>query len=143
MSLVLLLNAAAALYMTGVIWFVQVVHYPLFDGVAAADWPAYHARHTRRTGYVVAPVMIVELATAALLVFDRPDGVGAGLALAGLVLAIAAWILTLGVATPDHGRLSGGWDARIARRLVTVGWGRTAAWTAHAAVALAMVAQAA
>ncbi len=142
MSVVLLLNAAAALYMTGVIWFVQVVHYPLFDGVAAADWPAYHARHTQRTGYVVAPVMLVELATAALLVLDRPDGVPAGLAVAGLVLAVAAWVLTLGVATPDHGRLSGGWDGRIARRLVTLGWARTVAWTAHGAVALAMIAQA-
>jgi hypothetical protein len=68
--------------------------------------------------------------------------VPAGLAVAGLVLAVAAWILTLGVATPDHGRLSRGWDGRIARRLVALGWGRTAAWTAHAAVALAMIAQA-
>jgi hypothetical protein len=141
-SLVLLLNAAAALYMTGVIWFVQVVHYPLFDGIASADWPAYHARHTQRTGYVVAPVMVVELATAALLVLDRPDDVPAALAATGLALAIAAWILTLGVATPDHGRLARGWDTRIARRLVTVGWARTAAWSAHSAVALAMIAQA-
>ena len=138
----LTVNAAAALFMCGVIWFVQVVHYPLFDGVAAGDWPAYHRRHTTRTGYVVAPVMIAELAAAALLVLTAPAGVSEGLAVAGLTLAVATWVLTLGLATRDHGRLSDGWDARIARRLVTVGWGRTLAWSAHGAVALAMLAQA-
>jgi hypothetical protein len=139
---VLLVNAATALAMTGVIWFVQVVHYPLFDGVAPADWPAYHDRHTTRTGYLVAPLMVAEIASSALLVLDRPDGVTAGLAVTGLVLAAITWLLTLGVATRDHGRLSTGWDARIARRLVSAGWGRTAAWTAHGAVALAMLAHA-
>lgn len=29
----LLVHAAVTLYMTGVIWFVQVVHYPLFSCV--------------------------------------------------------------------------------------------------------------
>ena len=31
--LLLLLHAAATLFMTGLIWFVQVVHYPLFARV--------------------------------------------------------------------------------------------------------------
>ena len=142
MSAVLLLCAASALFMTGVIWFVQVVHYPLFDGVPPGAWAAYHARHTTRTGYVVSGPMLVELVTAAWLVADRPAGVPASLAVAGLACAVVAWALTLGVATPDHGRLARGWDARVARRLVTLGWGRTAAWTAHAALALVMIAAA-
>jgi hypothetical protein len=141
-SAVLLLCAASALVMTGVIWFVQVVHYPLFDGVPPAAWPAYHARHTRRTGHVVIGPMVVELATAVALVADRPAGVPASLTIAGLACAVAAWALTLGVASPDHGHLGRGWDARVARRLVVLGWGRTAAWTGHAAVALAMLAAA-
>ncbi len=31
---VLYLHAAATIFMTGLIWFVQVVHYPLFSEVA-------------------------------------------------------------------------------------------------------------
>jgi len=142
-SSVLLLCAASALVMTGVIWFVQVVHYPLFDGVPPAAWKAYHARHTMRTGYVVIGPMVVELVTAVLLVVERPAGVPAGLAVAGLACALAAWALTLAVASPDHARLADAWDERIARRLVRLGWGRTVAWTAHAVIALAMLAQAA
>lgn len=38
--------------MTGLIGFVQVVHYPLFDGVGKSDFAAYEAQHTWRTGFV-------------------------------------------------------------------------------------------
>jgi hypothetical protein len=138
-SVILLLCAASSLVMTGVIWFVQVVHYPLFDGVPADAWPAYHDRHTTRVTVVVAGPMLVELGTAVSLVLDRPAGVPAGLTAAGLACAAAAWALTLAVASPDHGRLAGNWDPRVARRLVTAGWGRTAAWTAHAALTLVML----
>ena len=127
--------AFAALAMTGVIWFVQIVHYPLFGAVGAPAWPAYHAAHTRRTGWVVAPLMIAELATAlAIAVRD-----GGALATAGAALAATTWLATFALAVPDHGRLERGYDARVARRLVTAGWLRTAAWTAHGVVALAIV----
>jgi hypothetical protein len=139
----LALSAASALVMTGVIWFVQLVHYPLFERVGEPAWSAYHAGHTARTGVLVAPLMVLELATAAwLALVDRPGGVSGGLALAGLLLAAATWALTLGVASPDHGRLAERWRPELARRLVTIGWARTAAWTAHGAVALVMLAQA-
>ena len=41
----LLANAAATLFMTGLIWFVQVVHYPLFAFVSGPGAAAYAARH--------------------------------------------------------------------------------------------------
>ena len=127
--------AFSALYMTGVIWFVQVVHYPLFLRVGEDGWGAYHAQHTQRTGWVVAPVMIVELASAAILVLEKADA----LAVAGLVLAALTWVFTFGLAVPRHSRLEHGFDARLARQLVTTGWLRCAAWTAHGVVALALL----
>lgn len=130
-----LICAFSALAMTGVIWFVQIVHYPLFGAVGRAQWPSYHAGHTRRTGYVVAPLMLAELASAAVLAARDQTT----LAVAGLVLAAATWALTFGVAVPLHGRLEHAFDARTARRLVTAGWARTAAWTAHGCVALALL----
>jgi hypothetical protein len=39
MVLLLLANAAATFFMVGVIWFVQVVHYPLFARVGTLDFP--------------------------------------------------------------------------------------------------------
>jgi hypothetical protein len=123
--------------MTGVIWFVQLVHYPLFDLVGRDAWPPYHAAHTRRTGWAVMPMMIAELGSAAVLVAQDATA----LTVAGVVLAALTWVFTFGLAVPDHGRLEHAYDPGPARRLVTLGWLRCAAWTAHGAVALAIVSQ--
>lgn len=133
----MLLNAIcafSALAMTGVIWFVQIVHYPLFAAVGGPAWPAYHAAHTRRTGWVVAPLMIAELASAALIALRDASA----LSVAGLALAAITWVATFALAVPDHRRLERAFDAAPARRLVSAGWVRTAAWTAHGIVALAI-----
>jgi hypothetical protein len=131
-----LVCAFSAVAMTGVIWFVQLVHYPLFAAVGDGAWPAYHEDHTRRVTYVVAPLMVAELTSAAVLAGSEPTA----LTLAGLVLAAVTWLLTFALAVPGHRRLERGFDGAVARRLVSAGWARTAAWTAHGAVALALLA---
>ena len=47
--LVLLLQVVTTLFMVGVIWFVQVVHYPLMAHVGRAEAVAYEKSHTHRT----------------------------------------------------------------------------------------------
>jgi hypothetical protein len=75
MVLLLLAHAAATLFMVGVIWFVQVVHYPLFARVGTPDFSTYSIRHTRLTGLVVGPAMLLEAATAVALVVWTPPGI--------------------------------------------------------------------
>lgn len=58
--------------MVGVIWFVQVVHYPLFVRVGPSGFSTYSGAHSRLTGYVVGPPMLVEMATAIPLLVVRP-----------------------------------------------------------------------
>jgi hypothetical protein len=53
--------------MTGLIWFVQVVHYPLFDEVGQAQFTSYEARHTNLTTIVVVVPMFIELISSAAL----------------------------------------------------------------------------
>ena len=65
-------HAAATGVMTGLIWFVQVVHYPLLARVGAASFVEYERAHVRRTTWVVAPAMLVEAATAIVLPFVSP-----------------------------------------------------------------------
>ena len=67
-----LLNVLSTLFMTGLIWFVQVVHYPLFNGVGLADFADYEKRHSDLTTYIVIVPMFAELISAALLVWQRP-----------------------------------------------------------------------
>ena len=77
-------GAFSASAMAGIIWYVQLVHYPLFAEVGADAWFVYHADHERRTGWVVAPLMVVELGSAAAIVIVGGHG---ALAVAGLLLA--------------------------------------------------------
>ena len=67
-GIILIAHAAATLYMTGLIWFVQVVHYPLMAAVGRDGFAAYESAHARLTTFVVAPGMLVEALCAGLLV---------------------------------------------------------------------------
>lgn len=141
MTLLLITLLAAAL-MAGLSWFVSVVHYPLFARVGEAGWRGYHDAHRTRTAVVVVGPMVVELGGSALIVFDRPDGVGAVAALASLALATGAWLVTFTFSVPDHERLAPAYDAAVGRRLTSVHHVRTALWSAHAVLLCTMVAAA-
>ena len=58
--------------MVGVIWFVQLVHYPLFGRVGAAEFPEWQAANLPRTSWVVGPAMGIEAASALGLTFVTP-----------------------------------------------------------------------
>ncbi len=132
----LALHAGAACAMAGVIWFVQVVHYPLFAKVGVDAFPAYHAAHARLTTWVVGPLMLAEAAAAVALWLLRPAGASPAQLWAGVLLVALLWATTFLVAVPRHGALAGGFAPAVAASLVTTNWVRTVAWTAHAAVAL-------
>lgn len=116
--------------MCGLVWFVQVVHYPLMGEVGRGGdeaWRRYHAGHSRLTTWVVAPVMLAELGTALGLVWLLGgEGVWVWWQ-AGL--AVGVWGVTFGVQVPQHGRLGRGYDAGVLRRLVLGNWVRVLLWT--------------
>ena len=140
---ILLLNAAAVLSMTGVIWFVQVVHYPLFAAVGPERWDAYHREHSRRTTWVVALPMTVDMVSSLALVAVEPPGVSSWLLAGGAAAAVVTWVATSTLAVPAHRRLGGGWQAAVGRRLTRTNWIRTAAWSVHAVLVLVAIGQAA
>lgn len=91
----MLANAFATFYMTGLIWFVQIVHYPLFEKVGAPGWGTYHQMHTERTGLAVGPMMLVEMASAICLFWYRPTGIPLSEWMAGFAALIVIWLSTL------------------------------------------------
>lgn len=136
----LLSNLLAATAMAGLSWFISVVHYPLFARVGTAAFPAYHAAHGTQTTWVVLPLMSVELVGAGWIALTTPDGASPALAWLGAALAAGTWAATGLLAVPDHRRLGAGWDPGVGRHLVRGHHVRTALWTAHVAVATALVA---
>jgi hypothetical protein len=137
-----LVHAAATWGMAGLIWFVQIVHYPLFAAVDEPSFVAYERAHQQRTTWVVMPLMLVELATAAALAFRRDAAWSHSWAVAGLVMLGSIWCSTFFVQVPLHETLGGGFSAAAHRRLVATNWWRTAAWTARGVVAAALLWQA-
>ena len=132
------LHLIATLFMAGVIVFVQIVHYPLMDGVGEDRFAAYEKRHTVRTGWVVMPAMVAELGTAVWLTAFPPVGVADAVPRLGLSLLGVIWISTAALQVPAHGRLSSGFDGATHRRLVLTNWLRTCAWIGRVPVALVL-----
>lgn len=127
------MHAASTCAMAGVIWFVQLVHYPAFEFVDPGRFAAFSEYHQRRTTWVVAPLMLVEAASASLLLFLPLDAAFA--ARLGWALLVAIWLSTAFVQVPLHRRLGEGWDPATIRRLVRSNALRTALWSARAALA--------
>ncbi len=138
----LVLTAAAAWFMAGLGWMVQVVHYPLFALVGAEGWTDYHAAHSRRITPIVLPAMSVQLGGALLIALTLPRDASAVLAWAGFAAALSTWVVTGLGAVPAHGRLAAGFDAEIHRRLLRADRLRTVGWTAHGVLAAILVASA-
>jgi len=137
---ILLAQVVASGAMAGLIWFVQVVHYPLFASITGERSRDHAVENQRRTGPVVIPFMAVELATALAIAVWPPAGVGRGLALIGLGLVAVAWLSTFLVQVPLHARLaSEGHVADAVAALVRSNWIRTVAWTARALLAAWML----
>jgi hypothetical protein len=135
-DLLLIAQAVASGAMCGLIWFVQVVHYPLFARVTGAGDREYAADHQRRTASVVIPFMLVEGAAAAWFAAAPPPGVPRAAAGAGLALVVLLWAITAAVQMPLHGRLGReGHVPAVVATLVRSNWPRTALWTARAVLA--------
>jgi hypothetical protein len=132
MSALIVAHLAATWFMTGLIWFVQVVHYPLFARVGNEDYANYQEAHARLTTWVVGPPMLVEAGTAIAIVITLGRGpCGAAWWIAAGLLALI-WASTAFLQVPAHGRLAQGFDAKVHRRLVTTNWLRTVAWSVRA-----------
>jgi len=128
-NVLLIIHAAATLFMTGLIWFVQIVHYPLFEKVGRTEFSGYEAAHQRLTTYVVAPAMLLELVTAGVLVFFGEPGIGRSIRAINLILLLLIWGMTAGIQVPQHNSLNTGFDETIWRKLVLGNWGRTILWS--------------
>jgi hypothetical protein len=137
-----LLHAIATTAMAGVIWTVQLVIYPLFAEVGGEVFASYHADYSERITWIVGPLMIVELGSAAVLaIVAWKSGEGRLFALTGLLLVVALWLVTAFVQVPQHGRLVAGFDEATIAALVTGNWIRTVLWTLRVPMAWRMVSE--
>ncbi|NND85437.1 MAG: hypothetical protein HKN46_09845 [Acidimicrobiia bacterium] len=135
----LLVHAASTWFMVGLIWTIQLVHYPLFARVGAEGFIAYEADHTRRMGWLLALPATIEVVTGGLLVWLRPDGVPLWLVIGTGFLLFLIWLVTISVQVPNHVRLSQGFDLTRIEALVASNRWRALLWTLRGAGVASMV----
>ena len=137
--LCLLLNLVSTWAMVGLIWLIQIVHYPLFSKVGDEHFIEYSNDHQRLITYIVLPLMFLELWTSVLLWTNRPDGISGPAVVTGIVLVAIIWAATFLLSVPQHSKLSDGFDATAHQLLVSTNWIRTIAWSLRGLLSAWMV----
>jgi hypothetical protein len=125
--------------MFGVIWVMQVVHYPLMRFVSGEQFARFESEHQTRISWVVGPLMAVEGVCVLAFLFAPPAGLPGWLPWAGAGMEAIAIGTTMFVSAPLHGRLNANFNQATLDRLIATNWIRTVAWTCRAAVAIAML----
>jgi hypothetical protein len=127
--------------MVGVIWFVQIVHYPLLAQFGSTQSVAVAEQHQQRTGYVVGLPMLVEGVSTLWLLARTPDGVEELLPWVNAVLLAVALGSTLFLSVPLHAKMALAHNDETGRKLVVTNWPRTIAWTLRLALCVVMLTQ--
>ena len=123
----LIVHFAVTWMLVGLIWVIQILVYPQFIRVRESEFKDFHFAHCFRIGLIVAPLILIETATAIWLIYKGSST---------LFIASACLLPVIGLSTaiwqaPMHTRLMQGFDAPVIRRLILTNWVRTLAWTAR------------
>ena len=135
-KILIIVQLAATVSLTGIIWLVQIVHYPLFSYASEEKYRLFHLAHMNRISFVVAPLMIVEAISGALIIFYPPENIDSRLLLIGAGLILAIWLSTFFLQVPLHEKLAQGFDADVHRALVNTNWIRTVGWSLRSTLIL-------
>jgi hypothetical protein len=133
--LIATIYCAATYSMTGLIWLVQLVHYPTYRFIEEKEFAKFQKFHVRTITFIVGPVMMLELFSISLLL-------GIGLLTSEetlmikiteiwiqFILTFVIWISTVIFSIPLHHLLEQKKDLTIIRRLVLTNWPRTIFWS--------------
>lgn len=129
LNLFFLVNSACSLFLCGLIWLVQLVHYPSFHFADEARFKEFHTFHSQRISIIVIPVMIIELITSGVLWWNYP---ASNLYSIGFYLVILIWASTAIFSVPTHNKLQDGKNTTVINSLVNTNWIRTILWTLKA-----------
>lgn len=130
MQSLVLLQVASCFFLTGLIWTIQVVHYPSFSWIQKDRFSAFSSFHSRRISLVVIPVMLVELFTAGILLLTKSP-IAPSLLVVNAVIVGLIWASTFFLSVPCHSRLSVGFSKQSAAKLVATNWSRTLLWSSR------------
>ena len=111
--------------MVGIIWVIQLLHYPTFHFIKQSDYVEFQHFHMQRISFIVVPVMIIEILSGFMLVYYFRSN----LFILCLIILLVIWLITFVFFTKLHQSLLGGYDKIIVKKLVQINWSRTVLWS--------------
>ena len=125
MDLAFKLHIISTCALIGLIWIVQIVHYPAFYFVEDKRFVEFESFHKKSITTIVLPLMVTELVTGlVLLYFNR--GVIHGINSLSIILI---WLSTFFISVPLHDKLSQTKSREDISNLVSTNWIRTSLWS--------------
>jgi len=121
----LVIHFSCCLFMTGVIWLVQILHYPSFKFVSEKEFVTFEQFHIKRISYVVVPVMLVEITTAIIAYLNHPSL----LLLLNMIFNSLILLFTYALSVPYHNKLKEGKSLKTIKMLAYTNWPRTIFWS--------------
>ncbi len=129
-EMILLVCTFFTIYAVGMIWTLQLNHYPLYNSIAPEDFKDYMAAHNRRLLLPIVLPSAIAFATAIVLLFLPPAGVSRVPLAMVVCLNIVIALSTAFVQGPAHRALEQqGYSPALVQRVIRTNWVRTVAWT--------------
>ena len=126
MDLLFFLNVISAFLLTGVIWTIQIVHYPSFHYIDKLSFTNFHHFHERRISIIVMPLMLIELTTSTVLYINNMSSIVFAL---NLLIVVLIWCSTFFIQVPIHSILSQKKDKKLIEKVMNTNWIRTFLWS--------------
>jgi len=129
MSSILLINIFSAFFATGLIWTIQLVHYPSMRFVSRDKFELFHSFHQLRISIIAMPLMAIELITSIILFMQNIENESSLIFKINLIIVTLIWFSTFFIQVPLHQKLSKGKKNSLIDKLVLTNWFRTVLWT--------------
>jgi len=113
--------------MTGVIWVIQIVHYPSFHFIEKELYTAFQKFHMNKISIIVIPIMLAELITGIMLFLDKSSK--SPFLTISIIILVLIWLITGVFFTKAHNELIAGYQELVVNQLVAMNWIRTLLWT--------------
>ena len=139
MTTILLINLFSSFFLCGLIWTIQLVHYPMFHYLDGSEFASHMNQHKSRISVIVVPVMVIELVSSGWLALSAE--ILRVYHITGLAVVIAIWLVTFLIQVPQHNRLSAGKDDEVIGKLVRGNRIRTLLWSAKSLIGIAILYQ--
>ena len=123
----LMIHAVASIWMTSLIWVIQLVHYPFFQYVDQNKQRLAANFHTSRIFWCVFPAMIIEVITLILYIIQKNQINEIEITITTLLITI--WASTILIQVPQHQAMATQYNQSIIKQLVKKNWIRTICWT--------------